>query len=541
VITPDEGVTIGGRYTLRRPLARGSMGSVWVARHRELEIDVGVKFMAPSLVASPEARARFEHEAKAAARLDSQHVVHVLDYGVEDATPYIVMDLLRGETLATRLARQGTLPFPVAVRLVVQVCKALRTAHEAGLVHRDLKPGNLFLALKDEDEVVKVLDFGIAKARVVPTATSDEDGDESVTASGTILGSASYMSPEQVRDASRVDQRSDLWSLAVILYRVLVGRLPFPGKDFAQVLVSVCRDPVPPPSSVAEGLPPRLDGFFARAFERAPERRFQTARDFAEAFCSIPAEDDPGSPASVPVGKRTILMHTASVPPPPPSSGSAPSDPTARISGATSSGTQIMIVGAGASWPPRPPGEDDDATLMRPPSSIPDRPNAEAEPTLNTADYARANRAAPPMPEDPPELPVHRVWPAWAAIALLVAGGVGYLAVRAVGGTSAAGPASTSETASAPTTPAPPATAAPTAATAATAATTATSGATSPSAASTPPPAASAPRPLAAGPDAGAPAAPSVHASQPPAPRPPPSAPVRSQVVDGIVRDPFAH
>src|SRR6185436_6077847 len=148
MITPGEGVIIAGRYTLVRPLARGGMGSVWIARHRELEIDVTVKFMAPMLVEALEARTRFEREAKVAARLRSQHVVQVLDYGVEDGTPYIVMELLKGESLSARIAREGRLPMPVAARIVVQICKALRTAHEAGLVHRDLKPANIFLALK---------------------------------------------------------------------------------------------------------------------------------------------------------------------------------------------------------------------------------------------------------------------------------------------------------------------------------------------------------------------------------------------------------
>src|SRR5262249_41842231 len=150
MITPRAGVVIAGRYALVRTLASGGMGSVWIAHHRELDVDVTVKFMAPSLVASPEACARFEREAKVAARLDSQHVVQVLDYGVEDETPYMVMELLKGESLSTRLSRVGRLPIPDMARLVVQICKALRTAHEAGLVHRDLKPGNIFLARKDE-------------------------------------------------------------------------------------------------------------------------------------------------------------------------------------------------------------------------------------------------------------------------------------------------------------------------------------------------------------------------------------------------------
>src|SRR5262249_9660742 len=149
---------------------------------------------------------------------------------MEDGTPYIVMELLKGESLSARLSREGRLPIPTAARLVVQISKALRTAHDAGLVHRDLKPGNIFLAIKDEDEVVKVLDFGIAKALGVNDAKTD-------TESGVILGSVHYMSPEQIRSSRKVDHRSDLWSLGVIVYRMLTGRLPFTGSDVGDVLV----------------------------------------------------------------------------------------------------------------------------------------------------------------------------------------------------------------------------------------------------------------------------------------------------------------
>jgi serine/threonine protein kinase len=394
VITPEEGVVIARRYSLSRPLARGAMGSVWVARHRELDVDVTVKFMDPSLFASADARARFEHEARSAARLDSQHVVQVLDYGIEGDTPYMVMELLKGETLATRLGREGRLPLRVAARLVVQIGKALRTAHEAGLVHRDLKPGNVFLAIKDEDEVAKVLDFGIAKTLMLGKPATG-------TGSGTVLGSAHYMSPEQVRSSSTVDHRSDLWSLGVILYRTLVGRLPFPGKEFGDVLVRVCHDPVPLPSSIAPDLPARLDGFFARALARDSGQRFQTARELCEAFCSI-AMDEAAVPSSHASDKRTVRMDLLSVPPP------AKEAPTRNPLPETSSGTQIMPVA------PRPAP-------------------VEVEPTLKTAQPATAAPSAEPLADDPPAVPVHSLWPALAAAALLVGGGLILVAFRAGG------------------------------------------------------------------------------------------------------------
>jgi serine/threonine-protein kinase len=292
VINPAKGVIVAKRYELSRPLARGGMGSVWVARHRDLDVDVTIKFMGPALVASGEARMRFEREARVAARLDSQHVVHVQDYGVEDETPYLVMELLKGESLSARLARDGTLTLRAATPLLVQMCKALKTAHDAGLVHRDLKPGNVFLARKDEDEVVKILDFGIAKAGDLGDATAS-------TESGVLMGSVHYMSPEQIRNSRAVDHRSDLWSIGVILYRVLGGRLPFPGDKVGDVLVRVCTEPFPPLSSLVHDLPPAIDAFFERTLNRDPQKRFQTATELAAAFDAMAIESTaPPTPSS---------------------------------------------------------------------------------------------------------------------------------------------------------------------------------------------------------------------------------------------------
>ena len=308
------GEVIAGRYVLARPLASGGMGSVWVATHRDLAVEVAIKFMAASIVASPEARIRFEREARVAARLGSQHVVQVIDYGVDDDTPYMVMELLKGENLSARLKRERRLPLPVAARLVVQVSKALRTAHEAGLVHRDLKPANVFLAQKDDDEVVKVLDFGVAKESGIAEAKAE-------TASGIMLGSIHYMSPEQVRCSRSVDHRSDLWSLGVILYRALTGQLPFPG-DIGDVLTGICSGKVPPPSSIAPELPPAVDAFFARALAVDMDRRFPSARELSEAFCCVTL-DIPSTPSpsrkwnqTLPMGTAPLALPDSSRPPP---------------------------------------------------------------------------------------------------------------------------------------------------------------------------------------------------------------------------------
>ncbi|MDC3955726.1 serine/threonine-protein kinase [Polyangium jinanense] len=273
-----EGAIIGGKLRLERPLAKGGMGAVWVARHQLLDTNVAVKFMEGSIAANESLRQRFEREAKAAALIKSPHVVQVLDYGVEDGTPYIVMELLEGEDLGTRLERGGRLDLTEAYRILEPLGKALRRAHDLGIVHRDLKPGNVFLARSGDDEIVKVLDFGIAKdVTITGPATS--------TSSGMMLGSPSYMSPEQIRETKQVDHRSDLWSIGVILYEAITGRLPFDeAENIGKLLVTICTDHAPPPSSLVPSLDPAVDRFFERALARDKAARFQSMAELVEAF-----------------------------------------------------------------------------------------------------------------------------------------------------------------------------------------------------------------------------------------------------------------
>ncbi len=266
---PDS--VVGGKYRLERPLSAGGMGSVWVARHVNLGSRVAVKFMAPTYATSSTFLARFEREARIAASLQSPHVVYVQDYGIDDDTPFLVMELLQGEDLGTRLQRVGRLSLVDATLILVQAGKAIRRAHEAGLVHRDLKPANLFLVRVEEEqeEVVKVLDFGIVKE--TRAHLTDE-----VTRTGELLGSPHYMSPEQVRGEKDVDQRSDLWSLGVILFCAVTGELPFQGEQLGAVIANILVTPVPSASRLAPDLPPAIDAFFARALARDRAQRFQS-------------------------------------------------------------------------------------------------------------------------------------------------------------------------------------------------------------------------------------------------------------------------
>lgn len=288
----EVGAIVGAKYRLEREVARGGMGSVWQARHLQLDAPVAIKFMDHALIASDAARERFVREAKAAAQIQSPHVVHISDYGVDFESPYIVMELLSGEDLDTRLLR-GPMSLHDTEQLVVQAAKGLRRAHEAGIVHRDLKPSNLFLAGDDEEWVVKIVDFGVAKAiGAAPIAMMPQLPQRSseVTHTGMVLGSPQYMSPEQARGFKEVDYTADVWALGAIAFRAITGRRLFEGLDAMQVLTQLVYEPVPVPSQVAPDLPLPLRHFFDRALSRESRQRFQNAREMADAFSQAVAE-----------------------------------------------------------------------------------------------------------------------------------------------------------------------------------------------------------------------------------------------------------
>ncbi|HVY48278.1 MAG TPA: serine/threonine-protein kinase, partial [Minicystis sp.] len=278
------GEVLGDKYEVERQLAKGGMGSVWLAKDRKLCRRVAVKFIeiVPDQAADAAAiLTRFEREALAIARLKTPHVVQIYDHALDSPTPYIVMEYLEGEDLNQRLTREGRLPFPVAVGIMNQVARGLRAAHEAGIVHRDLKPANVFLAEVDHEHVVKILDFGIAKLI----------GHRPVTMDGEVFGSARYMSPEQVVGAKDLDLRSDLWSMGVILYRAVTGCDPFRG-DVVEMMQSIRRGKFLPASVNAPDLVPEVDAFFERALALDKRRRFLSAVEMAEAFAEVAREQD---------------------------------------------------------------------------------------------------------------------------------------------------------------------------------------------------------------------------------------------------------
>ncbi len=273
------GAIVAGKYRLDAVIGEGGMGAVWAATHTGLGQAVAIKFISKEFVTSAEALRRFDSEAKAAAQLRSRHVVQVFDNGtLEDGTPYIAMELLRGENVHARVHRAGPVPLPEAFEILGQCCKALGRAHAAGIIHRDIKPDNIFLAQTDEEGIlVKVLDFGIAKFATGPN-------DHASTRTGAVLGTPLYMSPEQARGLKTIDYRTDLYSLGLVAYTMLTGNLAFSSESFGDLLLQICTAPLPSLCANAPWLPAAMEPWFQRACARDPVSRFGSAQEFADAL-----------------------------------------------------------------------------------------------------------------------------------------------------------------------------------------------------------------------------------------------------------------
>jgi serine/threonine protein kinase len=290
----QAGDMLAGKYRVERVLGVGAMGVVVSAVHVELAERRAIKFMLPSMLADTEGVERFLREARAAVRLKSQHVAKVQDVGrLETGAPYIVMEFLDGQDLKSLLEARGPLPVPEAAGYLMQACEAIAEAHALGIVHRDLKPANLFLTTGvNGAPVVKVLDFGIAK--VMGGAGSALE----MTATTQLLGTPLYMSPEQMRSTRNVDARSDIWSLGVILYRMLVGRPPFAGSTVTEICASVIGDQPDPPAMLRPDVPPALEAVVMRCLEKTPARRFESAAELARALAPFRFSSAAASPVA---------------------------------------------------------------------------------------------------------------------------------------------------------------------------------------------------------------------------------------------------
>jgi len=314
-----DGAMLGGKYRIRRVLGQGGMGVVVEALHVELDDRVAIKFLTPRALTEPDAVQRFVREAKAAVRLRSEHIARVRDVGLlPGGDPYIVMEYLDGVELRQLFSGPRLAPSAL-VDLILQACEGLAEAHSLGIVHRDIKPSNLFVVSQlDGAPHVKVLDFGVSK---VPL------DDLHLTGTNSWMGTPAYMSPEQMRSTRNVDARSDLWSLAVVLYEGLEGRVPFPGDSLADLCINVT---TMPPQPLTDRTPAPLAAVVMRALEKQPAERYASVAAFAEALAPFAEtrshaemivrrtrglfERRPTPPAGVPVERASALHVVASVP-----------------------------------------------------------------------------------------------------------------------------------------------------------------------------------------------------------------------------------
>ena len=280
---PQAGRVLNGRYRLEEKLGEGGMGQIWRAEHLILRAPVAVKLVDRQAMPDDETFARFIREAQAAAAIRSPHVVQILDYGTDDKMPFMVMELLDGETLAQRLRREKRLQAQETARVITHIARAVGRAHEEGIVHRDLKPENVFLVKNDDEEVAKVLDFGVAK---IESGKLGEGEEATRTRTGSILGTPYYMSPEQAQGNKAVDFRSDLWSVAVIAFECLTGKRPFYSDGLGDLVLAICIREIPVPSRVGP-VPLGFDAWFKKGVEREPDRRFQSARELVESLRDV--------------------------------------------------------------------------------------------------------------------------------------------------------------------------------------------------------------------------------------------------------------
>jgi serine/threonine protein kinase len=273
------GVLVAGRYRLASIIGSGGMGTVWLAHDLSLDANCAIKLIDDDKAANEEIRVRFEREAKASAQLRSAHVVDVFDFGEWDGTYFIAMEYLEGEDLSSRLERLERLDFETTYRIVAHVARALMSAHAQGTIHRDLKPENIFLVQGYDEEVAKVLDFGIAQHNAYIL-------ENKATREGAFLGTPCYVSPEQARGRP-IDYRADLWSLGVIAFECLTGRLPFYSEALGELMALILYEPIPKPTSFNPNLPPGIDAWWKRAAARDREQRFQSAKEMADELGAV--------------------------------------------------------------------------------------------------------------------------------------------------------------------------------------------------------------------------------------------------------------
>src|SRR6266403_273075 len=277
---PLVGQTLAGKYLIEKLIKRGGMGAVYIGKHVLMEKTVAIKVLHPSLALDDDVVARFSREAKAASRISHPHAVSVTDFGeAENGVVFLVMEYLDGRTLKEIIRSAGPMPLVRVVEIVRQVSGALDAAHAQGVIHRDLKSENIMLSQTNGGDWAKVLDFGIAKIQQ-PEGARDND----ITAANLVIGTPQYMSPEQCSQSGPIDARSDVYSLGVILYEMLAGRVPFTGESPTVIMMQQVQDEPPSVLEARPDLPASVDELIKKALAKRPSDRFRTAGELSESL-----------------------------------------------------------------------------------------------------------------------------------------------------------------------------------------------------------------------------------------------------------------
>lgn len=324
VLRVAAGDVVAGKYRVERVLGQGAMGIVVAARHEELGQKVAIKLLHPDVGGSDDGLERFLREARAAAKLESDHVARVFDVGkFGEKNAYMVMEHLEGSDLEKYLDNHGALPIDEAVDYVLEALEALAHAHAHGMVHRDVKPSNLFLVERvDGTRRVKILDFGISKTEAGFGVSSP--GSSTLTSPHAVLGSPAYMAPEQIRSSKNVDQRADIWSVGVMLYELVTGKSPFVGESIGDTLARVLASRPEPITQLRRDVPPLLVEAISRCLELDEAKRFQDVSELADALAAF------GSPRTqdLPRRIRRVLSRATNVAP---MRAVIPSDPHGHV------------------------------------------------------------------------------------------------------------------------------------------------------------------------------------------------------------------
>ncbi|HMJ55358.1 MAG TPA: protein kinase [Polyangiaceae bacterium] len=292
-----EGDILAGKYRVERVLGAGGMGVVVAARHLRLDERVAIKLLAAEVFSDPDALVRFDREARASAKIKSDHVARVTDVGaLENGTPYMVMEYLEGEDMAACIRRRGPLSVERAIEVVMQACDAIGEAHRLGIVHRDLKPANLFCARRSDDRwTIKVLDFGISKLTSLALTTRGME----TTKAGVMMGSPLYMSPEQMQSSRSVDARTDIWGIGILLYELLTGDVPFKGESIPEVCLNVANQPTPSIRRLRPDAPAGLETVIVKCLQKNRDKRFSNVGELALALAQFGPEGARASAARI--------------------------------------------------------------------------------------------------------------------------------------------------------------------------------------------------------------------------------------------------